>query len=211
MIHFKDRVDAGKQLAAHLALYKNDSNVVVLGLPRGGVVTAFEIAKALNVPLDIVVPRKIGAPFNPELAVGSLTEDGTVLLNEHLMESLGLTRDDLGSIIDKEKKEAERRLKLYRGDRSPLNLEGKTVIVVDDGVATGATMQAAIASIVLHGAAKIIIAIPVAPASVIAQFKKGANEIICLDKPEHFWGISSFYDHFDQVEDETVIALLQKS
>ena len=210
-MRFKDRSDAGKQLAKQLMQYKNNPNAIIIGLPRGGVVTAFEVARALELPLDIVVPRKIGAPGDPELAVGALTEDGIAIFNEDLMKALGLTEDDVKHIIDAEKKEAIRRLTLYRGDRAPLNLEDKIVILIDDGIATGATMRAAIASAQKKGAQKIVVAVPVSPPQVIERIKKEVDEIICLQIPEFFWGVGAFYDVFAQTEDEEVIALMKKS
>jgi putative phosphoribosyl transferase len=207
-MHFKDRNDAGKQLAQHLKQYKNKPNVMVIGLPRGGVVIAFEIAKALQLPLDLVVPRKIGSPYNQELAVGALTEDGTVIFNDELMESLNLKPKDVQSIITVEKKEAVRRLQKYRAGRKPLNLKDKIVILVDDGIATGATMRAAIASVRARGAKKIIVVTPVAPAELIDELRREVDDVVYLVAPSSFLGISAFYDFFPQTQDETVIELL---
>lgn len=208
---FKDRADAGRQLAEKLINFQGRPDTIVLGLPRGGVVTAFEIAKKLSLPLDIIVPRKIGAPFDPELAVGAITEDGSLVLNHEILDNLGLRINDLQTTIDREKQEAARRLSLYRQGRQELKLKGKTVILVDDGVATGATMEAAIASVKSRGARAVIIAIPVAPPQAIDEFKKQVDDVISLLITDHFWGISSFYEHFAQTQDDQVIDLMKQS
>jgi predicted phosphoribosyltransferase len=205
---FHDRIDAGKKLAKHLQQYAGQPDVVVIGLPRGGVVVAAEVARELQVSLDIIIPRKIGAPGQEELAVGALTEDGTVQLNEELMQILGLSSADLTQIIEREKQEAKRRLKLYRGNRPPRILKDKTVILVDDGIATGSTIQAAIASAYEEGAKKIIVAIPVGPAITIKELKKEVDEVVCLQMPESFLGVSQFYRNFAQTSDEKVIRLM---
>lgn len=206
---FQDRVDAGKQLAQKLIAYQNAPNTIVLGLPRGGVITACEIARELGLPMDIKVVRKIGAPSNPELAIGALTASGTIYLNISLMESMGLTIDIITPTIEVEKKEALRRLKLYRGNRAPLEIKDKTVIIVDDGVATGATMYAAIKSVKLHGAKEIIIATPVASPEIVKELAQQVNTFICLYQPTDFWGISQFYGKFDQVSDDQVIDIMR--
>ena len=174
-MRFKDRVDGGKQLAVLLTKYKNNTDAIIIGLPRGGVVIAFEVSKELNLPLDIIVPRKIGAPTNPELAVGALTQEGAIVWNEALRKSLGLSPDDLKDIIAAEKKEAARRLRVYRGNRQPLNLKNKIVILVDDGIATGATMRAAISSARIQGAKFIVVAVPVSPMQVLEKIKQQAK------------------------------------
>src|SRR5579872_2772983 len=156
MILFKDPFDAGIQLAARLLHYKNAPNTIVLGLPPAGVVGAIQVAQALNLPLDIVVPRKIGAPDQPELAVGAIAQDGTLVWNEDVKQLLGLTGADLSPIMDLEYKEAKRRFNLYRAGRLPLNLKHMTAILVDDGIATGATMRVAIKSARALGAQKIV-------------------------------------------------------
>jgi putative phosphoribosyl transferase len=211
MIRFNDRIDAGKQLAIKLKIYHGHPDAIVIALPRGGVVTGYHIAQQLNLPLDIVVPRKIGAPFNPELAVGAITEDGSVHLDKKLMVQLDVTEQELETIIAEEKQEAQRRLETYRGDRPPLNLENKIVILVDDGVATGATMKAAIKSVQTHKPQKIIVVIPVAPADAVDKFTSMVDKVIVLATPEDFVAISQFYTVFDQTEDEEVIELLKKA
>lgn len=208
---FKDRIDAGKLLAQQLLEYKDKPEVIVLGLPRGGVVTAFEIAKILDVPLDIVVPRKIGAPFNPELAVAAIAEDGSIIINDQLMNNLGLQLDDLQDLITTEKQEAARRMKLYRRGRPPLELAGKTVILVDDGIATGATMRAAISSVRSRGVKSIVVAVPVAPPDAIEEIRSEVEDLVCLFMTENFLGIGDFYDEFPQTEDQEVIDLMAKA
>lgn len=205
---FKDRQDAGKQLSEKLAHYKDNPNTIVLGLPRGGVVVAFEIAQALHLPMDIIVPRKIGAPGNPELAIGAITEDGESIFDERMILDYGISQDYLANERQKEKQEALRRLHLYRGTRPPLRLENKIAILVDDGIATGATMRAAIKSAKAKGSLKIIVAIPTAAKDSLEKIKKEANEILCLDTPPLFFAIGEFYQDFPQIEDKEVIDLM---
>ena len=208
---FRDRGDAGKQLAQRLIAYKGKPETIVLGLPRGGVVPAYEVAKLLDLPLDIVVPRKIGAPHNPELAVAAIAEDGSIVINDQLMSDLGLQLDDLQNLITAEKKEAARRMKLYRAGRARLELAGKTVILVDDGVATGATMRAAIASVRSRGAKLVVVAVPVAPPEVLDEIRSEVDDLIFLLVPETFFGVGGFYQDFPQTEDLEVIDLMTQS
>lgn len=210
-MQFKDRTDAGLKLAKKLQQFKGKTDTIVLGLPRGGVVTAYAIAKNLDLPLDIVVPRKIGAPGNPELAVGAITEDGTVIINQDIMHDLGLKPLMLTETIEQEKKEAQRRLTLYRDKRPLLELAGRTVILVDDGIATGATMRAAIASVQKQGAATIIVAVPVAPPDSFNLIKNEVDTIICLLVTADFAGVGAFYNHFKQTTDGEVIKLMKNS
>lgn len=205
---FKNRTDAGLKLAEKLEKYKDVPNTVVLALPRGGIVVGYEVAKILNLPLDIVVPRKIGAPGNPEFAIGAVTESGEVILNE---EVLGISDEYLKTEVEKEKQEAERRLKLYRGGRPPLDLKNKTVIISDDGLATGLTMRAAIATAKKLGAKKIVVAIPVAPPDAVELIKKEVDEIFYLDASPLFGAVGAFYQEFGQTTDEEVIDLLKQS
>lgn len=205
---FKDRADAGKQLAQNLEQYLENKNIIVLGLPRGGVIPAFEVASALGLGLDIIVTRKIGAPMQPELAVGALTQDGQPMLNQDLIAKLSITRQDLEPIIAVEQQELQRRLKRYRGARPPLDLHGKIALLVDDGIATGATMLAAIKSARKLGAERIIVAVPVSPSDSLAKIKNEADEVVSLITPESFIGVGGFYQKFAQIEDEKVIDLL---
>ena len=210
-MYFEDRKDAGKQLAEKLHAYTGREDVIVIALPRGGVVTGFEVAQALKVPLDCVMPRKIGAPGRQELAVGAITQKGEPLFNDEVMEKLSLSPDDVWHVVEQEKKEAQRRLRVYRGDRDAVNLSGKTVIVVDDGMATGSTMRAALVTIKHHNPEKIIVAVPVAPRDVLNEIKKEVGEVVCLHVPTYFGGIGAFYRSFEQVDDEAVVALVQRA
>lgn len=204
----KDRADGGKKLAERLLIYKDDPSVVVIGLPRGGVVPAYEIAKALDAPMDIIVTRKVGAPTQPELAVAAVTSDGTVLYNDRVMKNLGYSLDVIDDLAEAEKKEAVRRLETYRKGRSPLDLKDKIVILVDDGIATGMTMKAAIMSAGLRGAKKIVVAVPVLPADSMETLKEMVDDVQYVLMPETFFSISEFYELFPQTSDEEVIALM---
>lgn len=204
---FHDRQDAGQKLAQALKKYQNAPQTIILALPRGGVAIGAEIAKMLDLPLDIIVPRKIGAPSNPEYAIGAITETGEGIFNEWEIDRVD--KKWLAREIEKEKKEARRRLKLYRGDRSPLNLPGQTVILVDDGLATGLTMRTALAALKKQGTAKIVVATPVAAADTAEMIKKETDELVCLFIPPYFGAVGSFYENFEQTTDEEVIKILQ--
>ena len=206
--YFADRVDAGKRLASALTTYKG-KDAIVLAIPRGGVVVGFEISKALDVPLDIIVPRKIGAPDNPELAIGAVTEDGTTILNERLVGELGVPDDFIKEESLRQRAEIERRLKSYRGDAPYPSLKDRVVIIVDDGIATGYTMKAALASVRKKGAKAVVIAIPVGPPSTISELEKVTDHVICLYTPEVFYAIGEFYDDFSQTTDEEVKKLFR--
>lgn len=207
---FHDRQEAGKKLSLALLKYKNDKNTIILGLPRGGVVVAAEVAKALDLPLDIIVIRKMGAPMNSELAIGATDELGHTVLNEEIIESLEISENYLKEVKQKEQKMAEDRLNRYRGNRPPLSLKGKTAVLIDDGLATGATMRAAIHSVKEKKAKKVIVAVPVAPPETVEKLRKEADEIICLDMPVFFGAVGAFYEIFDQTSDEEVIELLKE-
>lgn len=189
---WRDRVEAGLQLADALKQYDGQPNVVVLGLPRGGVVTAAAVAHALQAPLDVVITRKLGAAGNAEYATGALTEQGTMV-------GTGTT-----AVITQEQKELERRIQMYRQNRLPLPLRDKTVMIVDDGIATGLTMHAAIQSVRERQPAKIVVAVPVAPPDTIAELSKTADDVVVLDQPDNFMAVGQFYQEFDQVTDEQV-------
>ena len=197
-------------MAAALKKFNNSPNTIILALPRGGVIVGYEVAKILNLPLDIVVPRKIGAPANPEFAIGAITETGVGIFEEMAIGAYGITESYLQNEIKKEKAEAERRLKLYRGTRAPLDLKNKTVIIVDDGLATGLTMRAAVKTVKILGAAKIIVAIPVTSPEAAELVKKEVDEIIYLEAPAFFGAVGSFYEEFGQTTDEEVIELLSR-
>lgn len=207
---FKDRTDAGKLLAKALAKYENEKTIVY-ALPRGGVVVGYEVAKALQSPLDIIVTRKIGHPNNPEYAICAVNEKGLLLCNEAEIKSID--QNWLQEETLREQKEAERRVALYRGKRKMEEVEGKVVIIVDDGIATGFTMRLAVRSIKIQKPKKIIVAVPVAPAESLQELKQeGANEVIVLEPSEDFMGaVGAHYLQFEQVEDNKVINLLQET
>jgi putative phosphoribosyl transferase len=208
---FKDRIDAGQKLAKALEKYKNAKDTVILALPRGGVVTGFEVAKELNLPLDIVVPRKIGAPGNPEFAIGAITETGEGIFDEETIKTYGISKEYIENETKKEKAEAERRLKLYRGERPCLVLKDKTVILLDDGLATGLTMRAAIKTVKAYEPKKIIAAFPVGASDSIEILKSEADEVVYLDAPFFFGAVGAFYEEFGQTTDGEVIELLRKA
>lgn len=201
--HFRNRREAGQLLAEALMEYKNQ-NAVIYALPRGGVVLGYEIAKKLELPLDLVIPRKIGHPMNPEFAVCAVAEDGSLVcspIGEQYRHKSWFT-----SLIDKEVAEAKRRRNVYLANRTPIEATGKTAILVDDGIATGLTMKAAIRSILNTSPHKIIVAVPVGPSDTINDLKREVDDVISLIPPENFVGaVGAHYDEFDQVTDEEVI------
>ncbi len=207
MAFFVDRIDAGKRLASALKNFSGKKGTV-LAIPRGGVVVGYMIAKILNLPLDIIIPRKIGAPDNPELAIGAVAEDGTAILDQTLIKCLGVSREYVIAETERQKQEIKRRFKLYRQGASYPDLKGLDVIVVDDGIATGSTMKAALVSVRNRGAASITVAVPVGPPSTIEELGKMADRVVCLYMPELFQAIGEFYRDFSQTSDEEVIGLL---
>lgn len=208
---FKDRQNAGQKQAQSLQKYKNDKNAIILALPRGGVVNGFEIAKKLNLSLDLVVTRKIGAPLNEEYAIGAITETGQGIFNTEAIKSLNISQDYIDKEVAKEKKEAQRRLKTYRQDRPPLDLKGKTVIIADDGIATGSTMRAAIVSVKAQKPYRIIISVPVSSEDSLKIIAKEVDEVNCLDTPMLFGAVGQFYKTFEQTKDRQVIDLMEKA
>ena len=205
---FADRVEAGRKLASELEDYSVKDGIV-LAIPRGGVVVGYEIAHKLKIPMDIIIPRKIGAPYNPELAIGAMTEDGTIILDEKLVDYLNVSEAYIKEESEKQRSEIKRRLKIYRGETPYPNLENRDVIITDDGIATGSTMKAALASVRRKGAKLVVIAVPVSPPSTIIDLKNEADRVICLHTPEPFYAIGMFYKDFTQVNDEEVIRLLR--
>ena len=210
MAYFSNRLDAGKRLASALKDFRG-KNAVVLAIPRGGVVVAYEIAKELNLPLDVIIPRKIGAPDNPELAIGAMTEDGTIIIDKNLVAYLGVPESYIEEESERQKHEIERRLKNYRSSEPYPNLKGKEVIIVDDGIATGSTMKAALASVKNKGAKTVTIAVPVGPPETIRELEKQADRVECLYTPEYFAAIGQFYRDFEQTSDEEVTELLKQN
>ncbi len=206
---FENRVEAGKKLAS--ALQKAEKKAIVLAIPRGGVVVGYEIAHALNIPLDVIITRKIGAPGNPELAIGAVAEDGTYLLDKSTVEMLRVPQDYIEGEVENQKMEIKRRLKRYRGNAPTPQLSNREIIVVDDGVATGSTLKAALRYLRKIGAKNLIVAIPVGPPDTVKELRQMADQVICLLTPEPFYAIGEFYRDFAQTEDEEVINLLQRN
>ena len=205
---YKDRTDAGQQLAERLATYLDRKDVLVLGLPRGGVPVAYEVAKALNVPLDVYLVRKLGAPGQEELAMGAIATGGVMLLNHDVIRELGITDEMTRAISMREWQELARREGLYRGARPLPEVAGKTVILVDDGLATGFTMRAAIAALKKQGPAHIVVAVPVAAAQTADELAAEVDEVVCLYTPSLFYAVGLWYGDFRPVTDEQVHALL---
>jgi len=207
---FNDRTDAGSQLIPKLASYKGRQDVVVLGLARGGVVVAHPVAQGLNVPLDVIVVRKIGAPDNEELAIGAIAETGEGIFNDHVIQALGVSPRYIQDEVAKQKKIAAERSALYRGKNKKTDIKGKTVILVDDGIATGASMQVAIRSVRAQGAREVVLAVPVAAPDALEQMEREVDKIVCLYAPIAFQAVGQFYRRFDQTEDREIIALLSR-
>lgn len=206
---FADRVEAGQRLARELQRF-GGPDAVVLGLPRGGVPVAREVADALGAPLDVVVVRKLGAPSHQELAMGAIGEGGVRVLSEHIVKSVGASDREVAAIEQAERSELERRAERFRGHRDRIDLAGKTAIVIDDGIATGATARAACQVVRALGAARIVLATPVAPPGLEHQLADVADEFVCLDRPRHFAAVGQFYDNFDQTTDAEVIEALSR-
>lgn len=211
MDKFIDRQEAGLVLAEHLKEYAHQSKVIVLALPRGGVPVAFELAKALSIPLDVFIVRKLGVPGYEELAMGALAMGGTVIFNERLISQLHLAQASIDAVLQSEQKELMRRERLYRGDRPFPDLFGKTIILVDDGIATGNTMKAAIKALRKFKPAFIIIAVPVAARETCEEIGKLVDQLICPLKPINFFAVGLWYENFSQTSDTEVIELLEKT
>lgn len=205
---FRDRQDAGRQLAARLAAHARDPLGLVLGIPRGGVIVAHEVAAGLSLPLDVCIVRKLGVPGQEELAFGALAASGAPVLDAEIMRALGLSEAQVQAVIATQRAELDRRERLYRGGRPPLRLSGKHLIVVDDGIATGADMVAAVRVLRQAHPNSIMVAVPVAPAGSCDAARFGADSMVCLQTPEDFQGVGQFYWDFRQVTDQQVTDLL---
>jgi len=207
---FGDRHEAGRRLARCLEEYRG-ADAVVLGLPRGGVVVGAEIAGALGLPLDVIISRKIGAPGNPEYAIGAVAENGEVQLNEAEIAAFGISRRYIHDQVQQELREIERRIQLYRAGRKLLDLEGRTVILVDDGIATGFTVMVAIKAVRAERPRKVVLAVPVAPPESIEELQPQVDQLVCLATPVPFLAVGRFYRRFEQVSDEEVTQYLAAS
>ncbi len=208
---FLDRKDAGRALARMLTRYRADTNTIVLALPRGGVPVGYEVASALGLPLDVLVVRKLGLPSQPELAMGAVASGGAVVLNEDVVRYLPRGSDAVEQVKAREMQELARREESYRGDRPALQMRGRTGILVDDGLATGATMEAAARALRSLHAQRIVVAVPVASIEARERIAAVADEVVCLQAPPFFSAVGQWYDRFDQTEDEEVRELLARS
>jgi putative phosphoribosyl transferase len=209
-MRFHDRREAGRLLAERLARYAGADDVLVLGLPRGGVPVAFEVARALRAPLDVFVVRKLGVPGYPELAFGAVASGGVRVLNEHVVAAVGLDEEAIERVAERELAEVERREREYRGDRPPLELRRKVVILVDDGLATGASMRAAALAARELGPEQVIVAVPVAADQTCDEFRHDVDEVVCAFTPEPFYAVGLWYENFEQTSDEEVRELLRQ-
>jgi len=207
---YRDRIEAGKHLAAQLAHYANRDDLLVLALPRGGVPVAYEVAKALRAPLDIFLVRKLGVPGYEELAMGAIATGGVRVLNDDVVEQLFIPAGVIDSVSANELRELKRRERAYRGNRPEPEVRGKTVILVDDGLATGSTMRAAVAALRQQSPARIIVAVPVSAPQTCDEYRMGVDEIVCATTPEPFYGVGRWYKDFSQTTDEEVRDLLEK-
>jgi putative phosphoribosyl transferase len=205
---FRDRFEAGQILAHDLAQYRGKDDVIVLGLPRGGVPVAHEVARALGAPLDVFLVRKLGLPGHEELAIGAIASGGLRIMNDAVLKQVEVSKDAVEAIAARELKELERRETAYRGDRPPLDLRDKTVILVDDGLATGSTMRAAAHAVRRFRPRKVVVAVPVAARETCDEFRGEVDDLVCSVTPEPFYAVGLWYDSFEQTTDSEVNALL---
>lgn len=207
---FSDRVDAGRRLAARLE-HLRDEPIVVLGLPRGGVLVGCEVALALHAPLDVIVVRKLGVPFQPELGMGAIGEDGVGIINDEVVRMTRVSAAEIAAVEARERVELERRARRFRGDRPRVPLAGLTAVVVDDGIATGSTARAACQVARAQGAARVVLAVPLAPQDWERRIGHDADEFICIDTPGRFFAIGQFYEDFSQTSDDEVVECLLRA
>lgn len=210
-IIYRDRTEAGRHLAELLKKYADRDDVLVFALPRGGVPVAFEIAKALHAPLDIFLVRKLGVPGHEELAMGAIASGGVRILNHDVVDYLGIPERVIDAVAEMEQRELERRERLYRGDRGTPDVRGKTVILVDDGLATGSTMRAAAEALRKQQPARIVVAVPVSAPATCDEFRNEVDEIVCGATPEPFLGVGYWYEDFSQTTDDEVRRLLEQA
>jgi len=209
-MRFRDRIDAGRHLAEVVrSAGIGEDDAVVLGLPRGGVPVAFEVARALSAPLDVIVVRKLGVPFQPELAMGAIGEGGVRVENEEVLRTCGLDSSDVGMVERRERPELERRAREYRGDHPRVDLRGRCAVIVDDGIATGSTARAACQVARAHGAARVVLAVPVASRSAVMALRDVCDQMLCVEVPEPFYAVGEWYRDFSQTSDDQVVDLLR--
>jgi len=210
-MRFKDRSEAGRLLAGALNHYRDRPDALVLALPRGGVPVGYEIARILNLPLDVFIVRKLGVPGEEELAMGAIASGGVRALNQSVIEQLDIPESVIDAVANREVHEVERRERLYRGDKPPIDVSNRIVILVDDGLATGSTMKAAVAALRRQHPAKIIVAVPTAPPDACDELRPNADEVICAVTPEPFFSVGLWYEHFEQTSDAEVSELLRRA
>jgi putative phosphoribosyl transferase len=211
MSFFNDRADAGRKLAKRLTEYANRPDVLILALPRGGVPVAFEVAKELNVKMDVFIVRKLGVPGNEELAMGAISSDNIRVLNEDVIRAFQIPQKIIEEVAENEFKELERRERIYRGNRPKPNISGSTVILIDDGLATGATMRAAVEAVKTKSPSKVVIAVPTAAPDTCSSLGNEVDKIICVATPEPFYGVGAWYEDFSQTTDREVCELLSRA
>ncbi len=208
---FHDRAAAGRELASRLREFTGRPDVLVLALPRGGVPVGYEVARALNVPLDIFMVRKLGVPWQPELAMGAIASGGTLVLNPDVVHGLAIPNSEIEKVAQREQQELEARERRYRGDRPPVEVKGRTIILVDDGLATGSSMRAAARALRDRDPERIIIAVPVAASTTCDELRAEGNEVVCAHTPEPFMAVGQWYREFSQTSDEQVRELLDRA
>lgn len=211
MMQFRNRVEAGRLLAARLTQYANRADVLVLALPRGGVPVGYEIAQALHAPLDVFVVRKLGVPGHEELAMGAIASGGVQVINGSVVESLGIADEAINAVAARELSELERRERAYRDDRPAPEVQGRTVILVDDGIATGSTMRAAVEALRQLEASRIVVATPTAALSTVREMRPEVDELVAVMTPADFAGVGQWYEDFSQTTDEEVRDLLERA
>jgi len=211
VLPFADRAEAGRMLASKLLAYAGRDDVIVLGLPRGGVPVAWEVASTLHVPLDVFVVSKLGSPWNKELAMGAVAERGVQVLDLSIVKTLCVSEEDIQGLVAAARKELECRQELYRRDRPPMEIAGKTIILVDDGIATGCSILAAVAAIRRRNATRVVVAVPVAPATGCSAIRMEADEVVSAAEPEMFLAVSQWYEDFTQISDEDVRRLVESA
>jgi putative phosphoribosyl transferase len=208
---FRDRADAGRELAEHLRAHAGEPHLIVLGLPRGGVPVAFEVARALKAPLDVFLVRKLGVPGHEELAMGAIASGGVRVINEEVVGALDVPAELIDAVAAREEEELQRRERVYRGDASPPRMEGATAMLVDDGLATGSSMRAAVAALREQAAARVVAAVPVAPPETCAALEPHVDEMVCAATPQPFRAVGLWYRDFTPTTDEEVHALLERA